>query len=370
MSKWFPPRTVFRAQLWVAVRLAALLSIPCALASCSAPQPGEIEAPQARPTQQTPEHFVKLRPIFVDETPILNHDITIRNDNGAPVHFISVLPKCSCTGASLGKTSLAPNEETTLKLQARLYGRSGIQRFVCTLVDDKGVHWTCGIETTLYTRASFSDTGALHFGLVEPGSVCTKTTDLLICSRDAAGADDRVIAVSKSDKLQVFTDTPVRDQNSDGIVTTRIPIRIQLHAPESAGVGTAAFGVKVTGRASIEILHEATWNVRSLFTVKPRQVFFGAISGSDPNITRVVEIRRDDGSPIKVKSIRVPTDALKITSEPCTDGTATRLHFELNPRRVNGSLWQEVHVETEGTIQPSISIPVAYVVSQQKESGK
>lgn len=71
-----------------------------------------------------------------DESAVLNHTFTIRNDGGTPVHIKRVQSTCGCTTTGVNKESLEPGETTELTARIVLRGRSGRQRYSLNIITD------------------------------------------------------------------------------------------------------------------------------------------------------------------------------------------------------------------------------------------
>jgi hypothetical protein len=314
-----------------------------------------------------PEVTTRIAPLFANESEVLRHEIVVRNDTSDSVRFVEVQPACSCSGAKLDRNELGPGQQTKLHLEANLHGRFGEQRFRCTLIDDAGGRWPYALETTVYRAAQFAETGALHLGLIDPNSEVTGRTQLLFYSRSRAGPAPSVRVHPELPRIEASVGEPIFERPNDEIYLTTVPILIRLQAPSIAGPGQAAIVVVFNGENSSSLRQEVCWTVRSLIKVEPRQVFFGSMEeqATGQTRTRLVTVRREDGKPIRVKSVRLRGEAVEAAVDSESDKRAAVLRFSLHAEQLRETLWDEAEVETDHPLQPLIRIPVACVIRRK-----
>lgn len=143
-------------------------------AGCSSGEPAT--AIPASPPSNPMVRVFQIPPRFVEETTRLEYDAPVKNETGRFVRFTGVQRSCSCTAAELGARELSPGEATTLHFDIDLRHRKGPQKFVCRLLEEGGPEWTYALETTLYERAHFAETGMTHFGMTDPNAEETRET--------------------------------------------------------------------------------------------------------------------------------------------------------------------------------------------------
>lgn len=341
-----------------------LLSAAIIPAGCRRSNSAPIQADSTEPAQNR-EFVTRVAPVFSDEIGDLTTQVAVRNDTPRPIRFSDVQYSCSCTGAELEKRELAPNEETLLDFRIRTYGRSGPQRFVCTLVEEGGARWVYTVDTTVYAPHRFEN-DRVHFGLVNPKEVTTKETALLLCSRSSIAEAARALSFLPTSEAVTVTPGEARHEVlPDGTHQTRIPIRVVLRAPAEPGFGGASVRIGHEG-ASAEWSQEITWNVRSLLSVLPRQIFFGSVTPGSSLMRKCVTLRRLDGNPLRIVSLRVPGKVVSATVLERTLAEVAEIEFVLDGQQVQSSFWEEAVIEIDHPVQRLVTIPVAWVVPREK----
>jgi hypothetical protein len=305
---------------------------------------------------------VRIPPVFVDETSSLRHEVLVKNDTGRPVRFTGVRQSCACAGATkLAALELEPEQETTLQFDIDLRQRKGPQHFVCYLVEANGNEWTYTLETTLYARAHFADTGMIHFGMVDPKADEVRETQFYLHAENQQALPESVSFRTDSDFLRVEVGPGIDEEQPDGTAGRRFLVRLRLRSPDAPGLSQAGVVADVERQGKKQQLQSGvTWNVRTLCSVVPSQAYFGTVDPSSPTLVeRRVLIRRADGQPVAIKKIEAPCSAVRCSVEKTPDASTGRLLLVLDPKAMDGPLWGEVTVEIDHPVQRVVRIPVA-----------
>jgi hypothetical protein len=303
--------------------------------------------------------------LFTDETPELKHDVDVRNETAVPVYIEHIQQSCGCAGSTrLAKRGLAPGEVTTLHFAIDLRNRIGPQRFVCRLIEKGGSSWSYELETTLYRRAQFSEVGAIHFGMLDPGQKAEKLTEFFLHARNEADFPDQVNFHTKSDRIRLETKPPRTIREANGIYKRGYDLVVNLLAPELPGFATADIVAELRSVSGKQVRATSlSWNVRSFYAIEPAQIFFGRINQRESSpITKVLTIRRLDSHLLAIKGIRVKNSALKAMAEPSAAVEERRLKITLDPKQLHETLWEEIHIETNVPAPPVLRVPVAALV--------
>lgn len=345
--------------------LACLLLSP--LCGCATREPVNAAQEHQFPTRDIVRTF-RIPPFFVEEHPNLRHDVPVRNDTGQTVRFSHVRQSCTCVGAvNLESKELPPGQETTLHFDIDVSRRTGPQRFICYLVEERGTEWTYELETTLYQRARFAEDGSLHFGMVNPKAEEVRQTEFRLYAESAAGFPRDVMFRSDSDCLRVEAEPCNDEQLPDGIIFRKIPLKIHLKAPATPGLKNVALHAKyVCGTEKREVPTGVDWNVRTLVSITPSQAYFGTIDSSSPErIERRVTLQSPDGRAIRIKKVTTSQpEQVDCRIDGPHEGTRIRLVLALNTKSFKKPLWDEVVVEIDNPLQPSVKIPIAALPKQ------
>jgi hypothetical protein len=308
----------------------------------------------------------RIPPLFTDQVSELHYDLPVKNEIGRFVRFVRLQPSCACaSGTNLAAMELAPGQETILHFEVNLGSRSGPQRFVCRLIEDGGVEWTCEVETTLYEGARFAVRAPGHFGMVDPGAEEVRETEFLLSARSASALPGKVSFVTDKERLEIEQGPAITEQQEDGVVIRRIPLRLHLHAPRVLGFGHVSIFAHLE-RQGLPQQVEATadWNVRTLYTVSPAQVYFGRVDSSAGPIERRIVIRNTQRQVVAVKGIKLDCRCVRCSVTKRADTTMAELLLVLDPTLLTKPLIAEVIVDLDDSTQPSLKIPVAALPKQ------
>jgi hypothetical protein len=309
-----------------------------------------------------PDCIVKTRPLFVGDQLDFRYDIPVRNPSDRQVRFTQIRQSCSCAGATkLDTMELGPGEETTLHFHIDLRARTGHQRYVCHLLEAGGAEWSYGLETILYERARFMPHNSLHFGMVNPGTEEVREITFQLRGENAQSLPQEVSFRTGSDQLRVETGPARNEEQPDGTVSRTFPVQVRLRSPQSPGLGNhfvyAEFERK---RSNQHVQCGVSWNVRSIYEIRPTQAYFGNIDpASTQPVERRVSIRRTDSQPLVITAVKSPSDSVRWSVEKMETSSVATLVLQLDPKRMRGPLWGEITIETNVAMQPVLRLTVA-----------
>lgn len=347
--------------------LACLLLAPlCGCASKEAANAAQVDQAPGKNITRT----FHIPPIFIEDHPNLRYDVPVKNETGKTVRFSGVRQSCSCMGAvNLESKELAPGQETILHYDIDVSRRKGLQRFICHLVEEGGGEWTYELETRLYERAGFAEVGSLHFGMVNPKAEEARQTEFHLYAESAAKLPREVAFRSDSKCLRIEAEPSNDEQLPDGIIERTIPLKIHLKAPAMPGLQNVSLHANFfQGTEKREIPIGVVWNVRTLVSITPAQVYFGTIDSSSPErIERRVTLQSPDGSTLTAKRVRTSQPELvQCRIDGPHEGASILLLFVLDAKALKMPLWGEVVVEMDNPLQPSVKIPIAALLKQMR----
>jgi hypothetical protein len=309
------------------------------------------------------QHIYQVPPIFVGDSLDFQYDIPVRNESDSLVRFTRIRQSCSCSAATkLAAMELEPGQETTLHFHADLRGRLGPQRYICYLVEAGGVEWTYGVETSLHERARFVPHGSIHFGMVNPRADESRELEFRLHAENERALPAKVTFRTEGEHLKVQALQDTIEEQPDGTCVRSYRLQVGLYAPQTPGLGHhlvyAEFerqGVKQKVESGV------SWNVRSFYEVQPAQAYFGTVdTATSESIERQLIIRRTDGEPLTIKSVKSPSDALQWSLEKTKDDSMAKLVLVLDPKAMAGApLWGEMMIETNVAMQPLVKVSVA-----------
>lgn len=337
---------------------------------CSRTAPAEPGEPPAGPALvASVSRTIKLPPLFVGDRQSLPFEIPVKNETDRPVRFTQIRQSCACVGhAELDAMELGPGKQTTLHLEIDFRNRKGPQRFVTCLKEVGGGEWAYSLEVTLHVRARFTDDGPIHFGMVDPRSEGVRETQFRLHAEKREALPERVVFRSQSEHVQLEVGTPADEEQGDGTAVRRFPLKVRLRAPEHQGLGQGFVVAHFQrGGAKEQVDQSVTWNVRTLYSVSPTQVYFGTVEPSSAkSVERQVLLRRTDGRALNIKAAKTSCLAVRASVERAQDGGAVRLFLVLDPRAMKGPLFGELSVETDHEVQGLVKVPLAALLKPSK----
>jgi hypothetical protein len=230
------------------------------------------------------------------------------------------------------------------------------------LIEPDGDDWTYAVETTLYERAQFSPIGSTIFGLVDPNTEHERGAELRLYAESEALLPGEVAFRSDSDDLRVEASAPSVAVLADGIAVRTIPLTLRLRAPGTVGLGAARVFASYERKGEKQDLETgASWNVRTLYSVTPPQVYFGTVAVTASPVERRVILRRSDGQPLEIKDFKTSSPAVKCSTEKRRGELEEQLLLVLDPTLFTGPLLGEVVVETTDPVHRSVKIPFAAI---------
>ncbi len=303
----------------------------------------------------------RFPPVVADDVPDLKVALSVVNQTAETVRFDKVRPSCSCSGAGLRTTSLAPGEQTTLDVEVNLRGRAGEQRLPVYLEDSAGRCWSYTAEVAVYERARFSAPGnSLQFGSADPNARVSRETvlELCACSKESLPALEKITVTSPTFTAQ--TGEPRDEQVADGIWVRRVPVAVLYTVPSQPGPYQEQLTARYVFCGQSKDLHLGlSGYTNSLFEVSPVCIFFNQAEAKRSTKSQRVHVRRTDGGPLHVRGVETSAPCVKATLEPTTNPATAVLLLTLDLAEVRGSLWGEVVLSTDHPKQPSLKIPFA-----------
>lgn len=309
----------------------------------------------------------QLPPVFIEETSRLEYDFPVKNETGQVVRFTGIQRSCSCTAAELGVKELAPGQETTLHFDIDLVHRKGPQRFLCQVILESGDTWAYALETTLYERAKFADNGLTYFSMVDPNTQEVRAAEFQAFAKTVAELPQKIAVEVDSDRVRVERNEAITEVQPDAVCIRRFPLKYHLRTPALPGPGQAAVEVRFERQGvQQQVRTGLSWNVRTLFTISPAQVYFGKVDPASAPVERKVLIRRTDRQPLAIKDIEISCAGVNYRVEQTSDQTKCFLVFRLNQASSTESLFGHALVNTNHPLQPSVKIPLAALPRELK----
>jgi hypothetical protein len=300
---------------------------------------------------------LELPPVFAEDRPTLQCAVPVRNQTPGSVKFVRVEPSCGCTTATLDRSELAPGEETALRIEVNLAGRSGAQYLHCRLVDADGGGWPCAVRTTVLQRFQLTP-DSVRFGSIGPNAIAERVVEVHEHAPAGSTFGPVVGWPESSNFVRVSNEGSTTGSLPCGIRFRKTTLRVRLSAGAEAGpysTEVIAEGSPSTGNGRFRL--PLTWSVPGSFEMKPPRAFFGTVKPSDKPIERRVRLRRTDGQSFLVRRITNPSSAIEVRTEMLAQARVCDVILRLVARGVESAVWGEVTIETDHAVQPLVKVP-------------
>lgn len=196
--------------------------------------------------------IVALEPIFdfgekqsTDEA--VEHDFLIRNEGATSLVIESVRSSCGCTAVKPSQDVVPPGGEAAIRARFDLRGRNGYQIKTITVNsnDPKTPTLTMQLKGTI-VQALRAQPSSLFFGRVEPGSLRSRTFDII------SGKGPIQIVSFRTDKPGLVLTPVAAEAGTDG-ATHRFELALDPALPEGNINGTVFVKTDLADQPEIAI---------------------------------------------------------------------------------------------------------------------
>lgn len=327
--------------------------------------------PNARRVESPHDPFafvIDVPAVIVDETGVCNFEVPIENRTGEVVRFRSLSCSCTCTSSQLVKQSLAPGESTTLRLSVHTGTKSGSNRFVCYLADDRERQWTAGVQVELL-RAEGFDAPHVSFGVMKPSESVSRA----VFFRQHAASADQLPPVpdftSEGPGVSVVAGEPVVKPVGRALCR-EVPVTCTATSSNTLGYTTGTLralrgGRLVNSGTSIPI----DWTVRAAIEASPVRVVLTP-SQSGETTTRRVILQSSRGEPFRVLRATVAHPALEVRAvEEPGSGATQVIEVGIRGELPTKTISSELVVHTDHPESQSISVTVTVLILPESTGG-
>jgi hypothetical protein len=286
--------------------------------------------------------------------------IPIKNDRDRPVHFTEIRKSCSCAGADLDQSTIAPGDVASLSFSATVSGRTGPQAFFCELLDDTGISWPVQVSAKLYDTFRLSEQSVV-LGIVEPSAATVRRISASYFAKDRAALADAIELVEAPKKVRVRIGDPNTSCDEQGVWCRTWPIELTVLVGREPGPDEGIVSFKLPDSPGADLPSACIqWCVRSDYKLTPSRVFFPATTTeSSPDVrSAVVKIKRHDGKPVGIKNITGAGDGIRARFLKSTEANSIEVQIEVDGT-VTCGVWRELTVSMIDDSDSIVKIPVA-----------
>ncbi len=283
----------------------------------------------------------------VDETEVVQHLFTLRNEGDLPLEIRKVETSCGCTATQVGGNQIQPGSSTPLTAKINLRGRRGRQEKTITVSTNDPA------QPALVLKLSGMVTAEVE---VSPVRV-----DFLDLKPDQVAERIITITALAGPPLQI---TGV-DARSAAFVTARsVPleegksyqIRMQSNPPFNPGVNRGMVTVSTSNPKYPIIYLPVSLTVSSDLVVVPNAVMLPYGSGDNPPVNVKLLVRSRSGKAFQVVRTQGPSAEIVVRVLPDSPSSWKVEVDNLVPSPgINGTV---LRVFTEGTDTPELRVPI------------
>lgn len=327
-------------------------------------------APELGHAQQNRPRMVISQPVFDFGTAlqgsVLEHTFTVANKGNAPLHIRKIHPSCGCTAAVLDTDTIAPGEETSVKVSFNTTGFQGYKVKTVRLYtnDPEQTSSLLKIQGTVKADVQL-DPAFIRFSDVRSGEQYSKnltvtveeaselkltkiesrSEHMLVTEEDfsASGRRGKKLTVTLSEAL------PIGNFRSAVVVHTTSPRNPVLHIP-------------VTARVEGDI------------HLSPSAISFGLVNGPlNKSVSRTAKLTNRSKQNFHVLSVKSDNPSIQTGFSPIENGRAYEIKVSLR-KKSTGMIRARLKIATDhpDDAQKELYLPVyamvgSYGADQEKK---
>ena len=280
----------------------------------------------------------------------VTHTFKIKNAGTGNLIIGAVNTSCGCTAAKPTKTTLAPGEESDIRVTFDTRFDKGPATRTITVLNndpkDPQAELTMKGDVKVQVAATPSE---VAFGNIKHGTEPTRQvliTDLV---------DSKPLKITKISKSNPdISVTPV--PRSDGKPGAAINVTLLKTMPAGPFDDTIKLA---TSRAPLDISVFGT--IQGDITVNPPQVSFGIVGRHQPAL-RVVRLLNDGDRTVNVTGISSSSHDVSAAVEPVTPGKEYKITLQLAPDTPDGAIRGRLAIHTDDPNQQTVSLPFYGIV--------
>jgi Protein of unknown function (DUF1573) len=280
----------------------------------------------------------------------VTHTFKIRNAGTGTLIIGGVNTSCGCTAAKPTKSTLAPGEESDIKVTFDTRFEKGPSTRTITVLTNDPKHpqseLTLKGDVKVQVAANPSE---IAFGNVKHG---TEPTRQVLITDLVAGKPLKITSISKANPDISVKPVP----RPDGKPGAAINVTLLKNMPPGPFDDTIKL---VTSRAPLDITVFGV--VQGDLTVKPPQVSFGIV-GRHQATQRIVRLVNDGDHTVNVTGVSSSSNNASAAVEPITPGKEYKITLQLAPDTPDGAIRGRLAIHTDDPNQQTVSLPFYGIV--------
>lgn len=310
--------------------------------------------------------------------PVFGGDMTVRcqlpvrNWWDQPIHFVKIVPSCSCSGAKLAKEFLSLNGETLLEVEVKFPPVGGNRIITIQLQTDTGQSAVHSFEAVAYPHVrieSKSEVVALGKFLVgEERAVSANLTvhaplgSELPVIRTLNSGEGQLVAkiLSVGEAISLVDGSGRQAKVALDIRVKAIDRPGRFHRDLAIEYQTADGG---TDKGHLLV----TWEVESLFRFAPARLYLSHLESKSGSVERTVTVSSTNGGTFRILSARNANPWLELKSLPTAAAAEHQLTVALKPELLETTGHADLELLLDHPKQKSISLPVTIAISRERK---
>ena len=289
----------------------------------------------------------------------VTHIFKIRNAGTGTLIIGAVNTSCGCTAAKPTKSTLAPGEDSEIKVTFDTRFEKGPSTRTITVLTndpkDPQAELTLKGDVRVEVAATPSE---IAFGNVKHG---TEPTRQVVITDLAANKPLKIISISKANPDISVTPVPRSDGKPGAAINVTLlksmpagPFDDTIKLTTSPGIGKAP-----KNRVPLDITVFGV--VQGDLTVNPAQVSFGIVSRHQA-AQRSVRLVNDGDRTVKVTGVSSTSNNVSAAVEPITPGKEYKITLQLAPDTPDGAIRGRLAIHTDDPNQQTVSLPFYGIV--------
>jgi hypothetical protein len=320
-------------------------------------------------TRSLDAESVTIPVVFRTDQPELKVEFPVKNDTENPIRFVRVRRGCDCLDTALAKDYLEPGGETVLTTIVNCRDRIGPQSITTWLDDDQGWSRAYRLKTTIYDSASFAESRAFSFGILQPNRQASKTLELRLFGKTQEDLPRlKSLKPQGTRYVRLTHHTPVVEQDQNGVFVAKIGIVAELSTPGDVADGyVSVVAALQCGDKSWEVKSDGFWQMKAPFTAEPAQVIWKQTSLSKPSDRRsVVKVQSDDGRPFRLKAVRGLPPGVTCEFDSQLSQNVHQITFVVQKESLRTATWSQVAFTTQAGVESEFYVPVVILPGHSK----
>ncbi len=300
----------------------------------------------------------------VDEGTQITRTLTLRNVGDRDLTISQVRSSCTCLKAELINQSVPPGGSGTIALTLDTTGLRGVQTYAIYVQSDDPVSPLVQIQVAAAIKPAtlLVSTRRIHFGDVDANLGAER--EIFIKDPGDRSLDIHEV-VSDSPLLQVCLVGASRPEGADVV----FPVRLTLKPDLPVGSFEASITIVSNHPKEPRLRIPVFARIQGDIEVSPEALFLGFVRRGQA-IRKSVTLRARTPRPFAIQAVSISPSIFSAEFAPhgvTRECTATVTLADAAPA---GLIKGELHLHTDSSLQPTVTVPLHALVEDRREAAK